>query len=177
MHREYSMGGNEGLFSAAPSNRARGNGHELQHSKFHLNYFNHEGSQTPAQVAQKGCGTSTHKDSQNPAGCGPRQTALAGTAWQGGRKREAGLDDLRRPLSISMTVCLKAGTFSRSTHPAPLSHPVQFGTSHCFLNFNLNQMIPGVCSIQLQDITKAISNCNCYKFLSKPALTGMYIPS
>ena len=85
---KYLVGGNDEdgarLLSVVPTDRTRGNGRQLKHIKFHLNYLNHEGSQTLAQIAQRGCGVSIHEDGQNATGQGPRQTALAGIARAGG---------------------------------------------------------------------------------------------
>lgn len=55
---KFLMGSNERLLSAIPCDPTGGNGHQLKHIKFHLNYLIHEDSQALAQVAQGGCGVS-----------------------------------------------------------------------------------------------------------------------
>ena len=83
---KYLKGGcqNDGtrLFSIVPNNRRRGNGHKLEHRKFHLNmrkkFLSCEGARAVEQAAQSGCGVSFPGAIQNPPGCVPVPPAQAG---------------------------------------------------------------------------------------------------
>jgi len=74
------------LFSVVPSNRTRGNGHKVNHGKFHLKkrriFFGDY--RALEQFAQKGCGVSFSGNVQNPPGCSPVQPALGESALAGG---------------------------------------------------------------------------------------------
>jgi len=75
---KYPMGGSQvngvRLFSVLPSNRLRGNGHKLEHTKFytymHKNIFTFRVIAL-GQAAHRGCGVSFPGDIQNPPGFFP----------------------------------------------------------------------------------------------------------
>ncbi|PKU32536.1 hypothetical protein llap_17159 [Limosa lapponica baueri] len=74
------------LFPVVPRDRTRGNGHKLEHGKFHLEekLLSCEGGRALEQAAQRGCGVSFSGDIQTPPGFVPVQPALGDPALAGG---------------------------------------------------------------------------------------------
>ena len=64
------------LFSVLPTARIRGNGHQLEHRRFLLNW-------ALVQVAQKVCGVFVLGDLQKPSGHGPRPPTVGVLLEQG----------------------------------------------------------------------------------------------
>jgi len=68
-------------FSVVPSGRTRGNGHKLEHRRFHLNmrkpFFTVEGDQGLERITQRGCRVYILRDIQKLSGHIPGQPGLS----------------------------------------------------------------------------------------------------